>query len=97
MLGPLWLFAALIENGQIDRSYNWVGAVVFLSGFVFAWSWWSLTVPRWRVWAYENVEDTAALKRKAVEVGLTWPDGHFFSKTEIKSRKLRDRERKLDV
>ena len=97
MLGPLWVFAAAIENGHIDRSYNWVGLVVFVSGFVFAWLWWSLTVPRWRVWAYERVEDIPALKQSAVEVGLTWPDGHFFSKTEIKSKELSDREREFDV
>ncbi len=95
MLGPLWVFAAAIENGHIDRSYNWVGLVVFLSGFVLAWLWWSLTMPRWRVWAYERVEDISALNQSAVEVGLTWPDDHFFGKTEIKSKELKNRERDL--
>ncbi|RLA48382.1 MAG: hypothetical protein DRR42_16795, partial [Gammaproteobacteria bacterium] len=70
LLGPLWAFVAAIENGEIDRSYNWIGLVVFISGFVLAWLWWAVSVPRWRIWAYANVQDTKALKQRAIEVGL---------------------------
>ena len=27
-------------------------AALFLFGFLAAWSWWSVMVPRWRVWAW---------------------------------------------
>jgi hypothetical protein len=57
----------------------------FVAGFILAWSWWSLTVPKWRLWAYRRVDDIAKLKQWAVAVGLTWPDGHVFENTEIKS------------
>lgn len=65
-------------------------------GFVGAWTWWSVTIPKWRLWAYERVDDIPALKARAVAVGLTWPDGHVFEKTEIKSEEHRRRERELD-
>jgi hypothetical protein len=96
LLGPLLLFGRLVEHGTISRSYNWVGVVVFALSFGFAWLWWSLSVPRWRVWAYERVQDIPTLKERAVSVGLTWPDGHRFSKTEIKTQSLVQRERELD-
>jgi hypothetical protein len=76
--------------------YNWVGLLVFVGGFIMAWSWWSFSVPRWRVWAYERVSDIPRLKETAVAVGLTWPDGHRFERTELKSEALRVREESLD-
>lgn len=66
-----------------DNGY-WGGAVLAAS-FVCAWLYWSLSVPLWRLWAYARVENIAALKKAAVRVGLIWPDGHFFERTEIKS------------
>ncbi|NOX67916.1 MAG: hypothetical protein GXP15_01905 [Gammaproteobacteria bacterium] len=81
---------------MIDSVYSWVGFVVAIFGFFLAWLWWSISVPRWRIWAYANVEDIQALKQRAVDVGLTWPDGHVFGKTEIKTPEMRDREHELD-
>lgn len=57
-------------------------------GIVCAWTWWSFNVPRWRVWAYRRVDDITALKRTAISVGLIWPAGSWFEKTEIRSRAL---------
>ena len=96
LVGPLYGFGRLVERGAISRDYNWAGLVVFAFGFAFAWLWWSLSVPRWRIWAYERVRDIPLLKAQAVAVGLTWPDGHRFGGTEIKSRSLAGRERELD-
>lgn len=56
-----------------------------------AWLWWSISVPRWRLWAYTRVEDLDALHQAAVSAGLLWPEGHFFERTEIYPRGLRDR------
>lgn len=68
----------------------------FALGFVSAWAWWSFAVPRWRIWAYEHVQDIPRLKLRAVQVGLTWPDGHAFERTEIKSAALAKRQRELE-
>ena len=96
LCGPLFVFGQLVVGGAISRSYNWAGVLVFVVGFVLAWLWWSVSVPRWRLWSYQRVEDIASLKTRAVRVGLTWPDGHFFARTEIKSRSHARRERELD-
>ena len=43
LLGPLALFAYLIDRRIVSRDYNWVGLVVFVLGFGLAWLWWSLS------------------------------------------------------
>jgi len=96
LVGPLATFALLVETGVVARDYNWIGIALFPAGFVLAWLWWSFAVPRWRLWAYERVADIGELKRQAVAVGLTWPDGHVFGKTEIRSKAQQARERELD-
>lgn len=97
LVGPLFAFAYVIDHGIVSRDYNWVGLLVFLSGFLSAWLWWSVSIPKWRLWAYQRVTDIAVLKERAVEVGLTWPDNHIFGRTEIKSRTHALRERELDT
>ena len=93
---PAFVFADLVEKHVISRDYNWVFFVVFLVGFVLAWTWWSLSVPKWRLWAYQRVVDIPRLKSLAVAVGLTWSDNHVFARTEIKSRAHAKRVRELD-
>jgi hypothetical protein len=69
---------------------------VFCLCFVAAWLWWSITVPKWRLWAYEHVDDIPELKRRALETRLTSADGSIFSRTEIKSAEHARRERELE-
>lgn len=66
------------------------GLVLVPVGFLAAWAFWSVNVPRWRLWAYRRVEDLNELKAQAVASGLIWPDGHFFEKTEYRPKWLRD-------
>jgi hypothetical protein len=96
IVGPLAGFSYLVDRHVVSRDYNWVGLPVFIAGLVLAWLRWSFSVPRWRIWAFERVRDIPALKREAVAVGLTWPDAHFFERTEIKSKALAERQRELD-
>ena len=51
-----------------------------------AWLGWSIQISRWRLWAYRRVDDIPALKSAAVTAGLIWPEGHFFERTEFRSR-----------
>jgi hypothetical protein len=67
-----------------------------LIAFVAAWTWWSLVLPRWRLWAYERVPSTGALQKWALAVGLVWPRGSFLERTEIKSSALRERQQVLE-
>ncbi len=96
LLGPLALFAYAQKYGLLLPSQIWIALVVVVAGFVLAWLWWSFTIPKWRLWAYERVTDIIALKNAAVSVGLTWPDGHLFGRTEIKSKDHAARERAFD-
>ena len=64
--------------------------------FVAAWFWWSVTVPKWRLWAYKRVDHVQELKRQAVTFGLTWPSGSFFERTEIKTSAHRQAEKRLE-
>ncbi len=72
-----------------------VAGICGVGGWVAAWTWWSWAIPRWRIWALCNVTDWRELKERAVAVKLTWPDGHIFEKTEIRSAKQREIERTL--
>src|SRR5215510_3499474 len=50
----------------------------FLGGFAAGWLAWSMLVPRWRLWAYQQVDDIEALKRAAAVAHVIWPQGHPF-------------------
>jgi hypothetical protein len=83
--------------------YGWSGLsgwrLIFLGltlvalGHVASWAWWAFTLPRWRVWALERVQDQRALIRESVRWKLMWPPGHEYEKTEVQSESLESRER----
>jgi hypothetical protein len=82
---------------------NWaVGILVatwaFLP-FIAAWSWWSVNVPPWKLWALENCDDWETVERGAISDGLIWDQatlqGRIFTKTELWSHRLRSRETEL--
>jgi hypothetical protein len=94
--GPvLFLLCAPVVIYILAPRFAWV-TFAYPLFFVGAWLWWSLTVPRWRIWAYEHVASAQELKRAAVAANLTWPSGSFFEKTEIKSSAIRYREKQLE-
>jgi hypothetical protein len=93
MFGPLAAFVVADRAGLVRPQLQWLGAGAFGVGWLLAWLWWSLTVPKWRLWAYERVIDIVELKRAAVAATLIWPDGSIFERTEIKSRAHRQLER----
>jgi hypothetical protein len=96
--GPvlLLLFAPTLTILMIARQPPGLHLLLSLGvGFIAAWTWWSFSVPRWRIWAYERVTDIVKLKSLAVAAGLTWPEGSIFERTEFKSAQLRVREAQL--
>jgi hypothetical protein len=96
LMGPFFLVFYLVNNHYLPESQVWIALPSFLVGLSLAWLWWSLLVPKWRLWAYERVSDIPLLKDLAVTFGITWPDDHFFGRTEIKSREHAARESELD-
>ncbi len=71
-------------------------APTLILAFLLGWLWWSLCVPRWRLWAYRRVASTSALQRWALGVGLVWPRGSLPERTEIKSAAHRLLEKELE-
>jgi len=92
----VFVVGRLVHVDRNNQVFNIALVALFCACFVAAWLWWSVTVPKWRLWAYERVEDIAELKRRAVAANLTWPDGSIFSRTEIKSAEHAARERELE-
>jgi hypothetical protein len=85
-----------LESVLGEHTFGLIVFAFFAACFVAAWLWWSVQVPKWRLWAYERVADIPELKRKAILVGLTWPDGSIFARTEIKSSQHAALERELE-
>jgi hypothetical protein len=100
LLAPMLTYAIASKLGYVP-SYGAAGLKwflpAFLLSFVGGWVVWSIQVPRWRLWAYERVEDIEALKRKAADNQLIWPEGHFFERTEIASRSTWARIRSFEA
>jgi hypothetical protein len=91
MFSPILILLAFVPEPSVA-----VAISVFVPGFIFAWLWWSINVPKWRLWAYKRVSDIKALKNKAILAGLVWPDGSLLSRTEIKSKLHAEQERAFE-
>jgi hypothetical protein len=91
-----FILASRSSNHQPSGFEMLLALSFFCLGFALAWSWWSLMVPQWRLWAWARVENHASLKAKAIQAGLIWPDGHFFEKTEFRSETTRARLKELE-
>jgi hypothetical protein len=80
---------SIIVGGGI-LSFKLIPGPWFLVGpfaaITIAWLWWSLAVPRWRLWALRLGCDPDDLQKQGVEAGLVWPRGSFFEKTELPPR-----------
>lgn len=61
----------------------WAMAVGIGFGFISSWLCWSITITKWRVWAFQHVRNVHELKKMAIQEKLIWPDGSMFGKTEI--------------
>ncbi len=81
ILGGLWLGARLSAGAPSGTGLG------FAAGFVLAWLWWSISVPRWRAWALSRGADPERLQLLGQRAGVVWPRGSFLAKTELPPRK----------
>ena len=97
---PLGTYAALAKWGYLP-SIGYAGMKwalpAFALSFVGSWLVWSVQIPRWRLWAYQRVDDIELLKELAVERQYIWPEGSFFQKTELMSQSVRNQLRTLEA
>ena len=101
MFGPglalLGIGSLLDQTSQLAAAIKLSSFATFVVCWPFAWLTWSILTPRWRVWAYERVQDIEGLKRLAVKAGVICPEGHFFQRTEIRPPELRRRLEELEA
>jgi hypothetical protein len=76
-----------------------VVAAWVLLPFIGAWTWWSVNVPRWRIWALKHCDDWAAVEQGAISDGLIWDEttlkGRMFARTQFWSTRQRECEAEL--
>lgn len=84
MTGLGYLTFYLKEISVISNSVMIIG---FIIAFVGGWLVWSFFIPKWRIWAFESVDEKLHpyLKEEAIKAKMIWKDGHMFEKTEIRS------------
>lgn len=89
LIGPLLapLVVVALVGDDVVPDFAWV--LVLVGAFGSSWLWWSVALPRWRVWAIENTADFGELVFQALSAQLMWPPGHFLERTEICPRSLR--------
>jgi polyferredoxin len=64
-------------------------AIAFLIGVPVGRLWWSVSAPRWRLWATGKGADPQELQQFAQRSGLLWPENSIMTRTEIPSRRGR--------
>lgn len=96
MLGfPVLTHVVVTSLGHGD----WAGiaaVLVFFVSWPAAWLTWSVLVTRWRIWAYERVENLDELKAVGISAKLLWPEGHAMARTEVRTRAQQQRIRELE-
>jgi hypothetical protein len=97
--GVVPLFAARAQFLLLLSRYPLLAPIWLPAEFVAAWLWWSINVTKWRLWALERADNWEELERQAIQDGLIWDGrslcGRIFGRTEIWSRKDRERYAEL--
>jgi len=72
---------------KIDFISKPIMIIGFVISFILGWLVWSFSIVKWRIWAFEKIDERFhnKLKDEAIKAKLIWPDGHIFEKTEIRS------------
>ena len=87
--------AASLFNSEIPE------IAAMFSAFIAApvgWIWWSYQIVKWKCWAFSTVteKDAQVLFDRAIKVGLIWPNGSIFNKTEIWTQRDKEKWKKID-
>lgn len=96
---------ALIFSTPILVTYNevskgsspwWMVILALITGFALSWVYWGYSVTQWRLLAYRKSKNIKALKKKAINEFLIWPDNHWLIHAEFRTEKQRKQLRSAD-
>jgi hypothetical protein len=74
----IWILAELGDSIKLPA---FIFPVLFgLGPPLTAWIWWSLMIPRWRIWVLERTDDWPSVEGWAISVGLIWDENTFLGK-----------------
>lgn len=76
-----WIASIILKSNIVD----FIVMIAVLISILVGWIWWSYKIVKWKYWAFSKLDlnDSYELYSKAIEVGLIWPTGSIFNKTEI--------------
>lgn len=88
-----WIATDILKSDFVDI----IIAITILISICIGWIWWSYKIVKWKIWAFLQVEPVNSYKlyENAIGVGLIWPTGSIFNKTEIWSEKDKENWKKL--
>jgi hypothetical protein len=91
--GPLLIFVISstvithwITKDILKLEFTDIITTAFLFVFIIIdWIWWSYKIVKWKCFAFSKltIDEGYELYSKAIDVGLIWPTGSIFNKTEI--------------
>ena len=95
MFGLMGLSYYLYKIEFISKPILIIGLVV---SFISGWLVWSLFIAKWRISAFEKIDEKfhLQLKKEAIKAKLIWPNGHIFEKTEIRSEEQKAKIKAID-
>lgn len=73
------------ENVLISEKVDFIVMISVIIAICIGWVWWSYKIVKWKCFAFSklSVEESYKLYSKAIGIGLIWPAGSVFNKTEI--------------
>jgi hypothetical protein len=84
-----WIATNILKSDIVD----FIVMIAVLISILIGWTWWSYKIVKWKYWAFSKLDlnDSYELYSKAIAVGLIWPTGSIFNKTEIWTKADRNR------
>ncbi len=103
LLGAIIFLIVLLGIPSIVLQYTettWIMitacVIGFALGFLLGWIYSGFAVVRWKIWAYENVQNLHELKQKAIVEKVIYPDGHWSEKLNFASYEQRQKLKQLE-
>jgi hypothetical protein len=76
-----WYASNILKSKKVD----FIVATTVIIAICIGWVWWSYKIVKWKYFAFSKltVDESYELYSKAIGIGLIWPTGSVFNRTEI--------------